>query len=1080
MINGIFCRMAVILLFPILMTAIPEKVHGQSTSSAVADPGNYEEQVAALQRENRKLEAHARAHQDQLDAFWAEWSAADKAEAEAWFFRSDHNPTRLRRDIGWYEAEHPADKAHWEELGRTGIPPDFQVSHLAFLRQEQHLLRLRRIRAGNMLLAVKEYGGEPTREFVQNVIEDYSAAFWTAVSSAYNELVNCFQDVLTEAVKYATVISAYGKLDAVQDPAMGLWEKGRRCVVGIPLKMIINALEAALKQHFIRDMEDAGVIHREVIDYWWDHLIMAREKQPMLTESIEKMMQLDFWAGELFEDLVRDKAARDAAAAVKAEYRKEWRKGILGKGRLNRRDTKAFRVKFKAQQKDRVRVKARGEAWAQYYKAANFAVKYLERGAMIFEGRHVFKAMAATEIQKYRFIRECLRKCGKPVTGKAILAVFQIKSASAYQAWIRENCRPKVPDDERQELLDAIGEILLALDGLMDRAELLAGEGLIKCASAREHLDSAETALVQAESGIVSLRSAVEDRRAIRAAVPSLLAVAQGAADEASRIGVVLGNLYGEAASHAEDACSAVRQMNAEKGLEGKRRYLERVEASATAAGWKQRDLADLMVQLDFSVARAEDAAGDVVAMAGELAESLNPPGNLEGLVASAGGYLAAGRGLIGEGRDLVAEITDILSMAEDLAAEGRERLIPLSADPVNRQLLDAMGEQVDRIRDAGTSLWGCFELVAGMISGMEARHIDAVRSQQEVSAAANAAAGDAVTSTAWISEAEVAAGKARAALDVAEVTYGMARTAVQLAEECQSLGRVLYCAAALDDQGALDGGFEEIDTTDDDRPASGSGGFAEVGQADGTAEPERGDFVALGSDEAREVLSDAQQSWTASQLQGRGFSPQKLARMFQPKPVPGYEEDLARAMNALASTVTLITTGRLPEGAAGGGGGMDEGGFGGGGGGLSGGGGAPEGGSDSGPGWEACVRKFCPMCYDGDDIDLINVSTDDQCNSCKLQKRALIEDCYSGGESRNAADADIDDFKVYYVYECEKTEWNEAREEYETTKSWHAVGPDRPRPRGMDSCWSVWGPNVLVPCEFEAERREEAYWNER
>jgi hypothetical protein len=103
-------------------------------------------------------------------------------------------------------------------------------------------------------------------------------------------------------------------------------------------------------------------------------------------------------------------------------------------------------------------------------------------------------------------------------------------------------------------------------------------------------------------------------------------------------------------------------------------------------------------------------------------------------------------------------------------------------------------------------------------------------------------------------------------------------------------------------------------------------GGFSERGQSSGRAEEVRGDFVEVGSTEAWQLLSEAQQAYVESQIKGRGFSKQSLDRMVddilaeyrRQNPVPARSEDINRAFQDMVNTVIAVTTGELPGGGTG------------------------------------------------------------------------------------------------------------------------------------------------------------------
>jgi hypothetical protein len=116
------------------------------------------------------------------------------------------------------------------------------------------------------------------------------------------------------------------------------------------------------------------------------------------------------------------------------------------------------------------------------------------------------------------------------------------------------------------------------------------------------------------------------------------------------------------------------------------------------------------------------------------------------------------------------------------------------------------------------------------------------------------------------------------------------------------------------------------------------------------------------------------------------------------------------------------------------------------GGGGASGGGTTtdPPGGGGGGRSEQDCERQYCPMCFD--DIDLLGVSVDSQCNECRRVNGANIRACMeSGGGGPVVATTAV------YRLVCERSR------------------PDSPRPPercGWYSCLDpdqVKGPNDVV-----------------
>ena len=130
---------------------------------------------------------------------------------------------------------------------------------------------------------------------------------------------------------------------------------------------------------------------------------------------------------------------------------------------------------------------------------------------------------------------------------------------------------------------------------------------------------------------------------------------------------------------------------------------------------------------------------------------------------------------------------------------------------------------------------------------------------------------------------------------------------------------------------------------------------------------------------------------------------------------------------------------------------------------------------SGTGLNWDACVKKFCPICGD-DDYSFMGVSTDSQCEDCKTKNRKLIDSCSKGGSAAQRPDADYKSFEKYYVYLCIKRRWNQWSKVWEERFKCHCVGPGKVRPTGYIRCERYSGPHTMVQCEFnEAECAD--YW---
>jgi hypothetical protein len=66
------------------------------------------------------------------------------------------------------------------------------------------------------------------------------------------------------------------------------------------------------------------------------------------------------------------------------------------------------------------------------------------------------------------------------------------------------------------------------------------------------------------------------------------------------------------------------------------------------------------------------------------------------------------------------------------------------------------------------------------------------------------------------------------------------------------------------------------------------------------------------------------------------------------------------------------------------------------------------------------CDKKFCPICHEGEtQLDFLGVQVNSQCNKCRKDNKAKINDCIKGGSAANSPDRKLDEFDKYNVYKC-------------------------------------------------------------
>ena len=95
------------------------------------------------------------------------------------------------------------------------------------------------------------------------------------------------------------------------------------------------------------------------------------------------------------------------------------------------------------------------------------------------------------------------------------------------------------------------------------------------------------------------------------------------------------------------------------------------------------------------------------------------------------------------------------------------------------------------------------------------------------------------------------------------------------------------------------------------------------------------------------------------------------------------------------------------------------------------------------------CEIKFCPVCKGGNNIDLIGVSVNNQCNDCRKQYKKKIDDCAKGGISANRAGNSMSQFKKYQVIKCTVPVKDSKGKIIRYNSFYEFSGPSRKRPQG-------------------------------
>lgn len=405
---------------------------------------HYRELVEQYEREYRKLELQERAIDNDLQAFWAEWSLEDRSKGREWFKTSEYLSPNLQADKEWTESEKreagqrytELENQYWaidiesDDLVSRHARDDLWSAHLEWLRKRNKAKGVQVLYRGIELQAIKAYEGIYGTEFIYDCLDDMQYILKDYVSNLTDELYNCF---LSSATLYAknsmlrrelpTVGGGFGQI------TWGEWTLN--CVKGITLNAIVNALEAAVRKQFVDKMENKG-IEPQVAEYWWSEIVMPKAaKQSRFDQAFKQFLTGKFWKGQLKAELTRNLHKRLADDLKPALVKR-----LKTLAREDRYGPNARKLVEKVA-KDR----AAKHTAMQFLEAAEFTVSYTERAALLFYNQAGFEEIAANELAKYKFIKDCLVKKGRPAHATAIIGVFKYSEAG-YRDFVRD-CKQK-------------------------------------------------------------------------------------------------------------------------------------------------------------------------------------------------------------------------------------------------------------------------------------------------------------------------------------------------------------------------------------------------------------------------------------------------------------------------------------------------------------------------------------------------------------------------------------------------------------------------------------------------------------
>ncbi|OGF62966.1 MAG: hypothetical protein A2Y62_04865 [Candidatus Fischerbacteria bacterium RBG_13_37_8] len=625
--------MALITFFPLFLTAQSNEYNENWGTRPYAEEAKiFLNLVNKLKKENHPLWSAYNQSKNDLDAYWGEWSKEEKAKAEKWFKTSSYYPTKLAGNMEYLEPFYEKDKALWDELTANSrmLPVEQWKSYLKFLRNEQELFYYRVTYYNNKLLAMKVYGGDWVNEFAEECIEDYYEVLAEVVTKLSDELLSCFKGALTSALKLAITQSVTEKFENIEGNVKSVKGGVISCIKDIPLKSVINALEAAVKRHFIKEMKEKE-IDELVAAYWWDKVVMGREKEPLLAEAIDGLMSVEFWTKELSSDKVKKWAADSVVPQIKKETKRlfdqEFKKEILDKGLRGSDAEKAFREKYKKFVDDIAEERTEDHVYNQYLQAALFAYDYLNTAhTALISGRGKFDAIAEKLYAKHRHVKECLVKKKEEPTGQRMLAIFQ-KNENEFNNWYKDYCSSEITAS-LEASLNKYDEILKRMKDKAEKGHATVIEGDKDCQSAKEQIKLAEDkidAFKETSKNNESMANELDTlKETLENALANLHALKQQVDDDAVAAGLY--KRYCE--NEAYDACQQMLLLRRIKGSKEPRmidmhpdpelsrdpgEVLGAAQQAVTNAGANKSKVEEYMQSLKNDVQEAEKLKDEVI-----------------------------------------------------------------------------------------------------------------------------------------------------------------------------------------------------------------------------------------------------------------------------------------------------------------------------------------------------------------------------------------------------------------------------------------------------------------------------------
>lgn len=463
--------------------------------SAQNSSTNYpiDEQINNQEIANHKLWSSYQQPKNSLEAYWNEWSEAEIQEAENWFYNSEYNPQKLRREIQWFEAEYEEDKQNWENIKENyGLLEDQKERYLKFLKDENKLFIYYNIYYGNKLQAIRMYDGNWVEEFTKECIEDYLIVAKETLFNVDDEVRNCVVSVLTSAMRAGLMQSVTVDFESPSENLKAIVDDAKSCVWDIPFQSLIFALESALRRQFIKDMQERN-IYEEVARYWWDDIIMDRKKMLIYEESINNLASLEDWIKYFSAEEIKKYSAKEAIPKIMVEvkkwYKEEYTQQILEKGLEGTEASKQFRQKALKKIKKKAIDQTVDHINNQLFSSFSFLYDYLKRVYVISEGRYKFYQIAEKEIAKYKHISKCLKKNNIPGSSKKMIEIIS-KNEEEFLVWYKANC--KDPDCNPKQLTEETIDKLKTFETNIDKT---IDEVSKNCLSVKESIDAAQNQL---------------------------------------------------------------------------------------------------------------------------------------------------------------------------------------------------------------------------------------------------------------------------------------------------------------------------------------------------------------------------------------------------------------------------------------------------------------------------------------------------------------------------------------------------------------------------------------------------------